>query len=229
MITFERIICINLDRRAERWQRFQTHLADSDWPFGCVERFSAVDGHHMPPPKWWRAGTGAWGCHQSHVAVMQHAIEDGVGSLLILEDDAVVVEGFAERVAAFLHIVPQDWDGLMLGGQHLEPPEIITPCHGMTPGLLRVRNGNRTHAYALREPYLSAACRHLCDYQDHAKRPRFHVDHRLGMLHKQFHIYAPEPWLIGQAAGDSDVATRQWTQRFWNLRPERSTACATAS
>lgn len=26
------------------------------------------------------------------------------------------------------------------------------------------------------------------------------------MLHKQFHIYAPEPWLIGQAAGESDVA-----------------------
>ncbi len=229
MITFDRIICINLDRRTDRWQRFQEHLADSDWPLGCVERFSAIDGQRVEPPKWWRIGAGAWGCHQSHVAVMQRAIQDGVGSLLILEDDAFLVQGFAERLSAFLRIVPQDWDGLMLGGQHLEPPEIITPIHGMTPGLLRVRNGNRTHAYALRGQYLLAAHQHLCDYADHAKRPRFHVDHRLGMLHKQFRIYAPEPWLIGQAAGESDVATQQWTQRFWNLRPERSTACATAS
>jgi len=229
VITFDRIICINLDRRADRWQRLQEHFADMAWPLGCVERFSAVDGHNVTPPKWWRAGAGAWGCHQSHVAVMQRAIQDGISSLLILEDDALIVPRFAEQFAAFLHIVPQDWDGLMLGGQHLEPPQIIAPRRGEIPGLLRVRNGNRTHAYALRGKYLIAAHQHLCDYQDHAKRPRQHVDHRLGMLHKQFRIYAPEPWVIGQAAGSSDVATQQWSQRFWNLRPERSSACATAS
>jgi len=221
VITFDRIVCINLDRRADRWQRLQEHFADMAWPFGCVDRFSAIDGHNVTPPKWWRAGAGAWGCHQSHVAVMERAIQDGISSLLILEDDALIVPRFAERLAAFLHIVPQDWDGLMFGGQHLEPPQIIAPRRGETPGLLRVRNGNRTHAYALREPYLSAACRHLCDFKGHAKRPRHHVDHRLGMLHRQFRVYAPNPWLIGQGQSASDIADAKCAERFWPLEPAR--------
>lgn len=222
MITFDRIVCINLDRRTDRWQCFQEHLADADWPFGRVERFSAIDGHQVPTPKWWRAGAGAWGCHQSHVAVMQRAIQDGVGSLLILEDDIVLIDGFAERVGAFLSMLPQDWDGLMLGGQHLEPPEIVAPKRGDTPGLLRVRNGNRTHAYALRGQYLTAACQHLCEYPDHAKRPRQHVDHRLGMLHREFRVYAANPWLIGQSRSMSDIADAACPERFWPLEPRET-------
>lgn len=218
MITFDRIVCINLDRRPDRWQGIQQQLADAGWPFGSVERFSAVDGRTVPPPRWWRAGAGAWGCHQSHVAVMQRAVQDGITSLLVLEDDAVLAEGFAHRAQEFLAAVPHDWDGLMLGGQHLNPPEMLS-C-----GIVRVLNGNRTHAYALRSKYLIAAYQHLCDYPDHAKRPRFHVDHRLGMLHKQFRIYAPDTWLIGQGQSVSDIAEVQRGERFWSLEPGKAVA-----
>jgi len=209
---FDRVVCINLDRRPDRWARFRQQPALLDWPFAPVERFSAVDGDRVPPPSWWKAGAGAWGVHQSHVEILRRALQDGVQSILILEDDAVFGQPFAERVSRFLDSVPGDWDGLMLGGQHLKPPEPLGN------GVVRVWNGNRTHAHALRGNYIKYAYRHLCDYPDHAQQPRFHVDHRLGMLHEsdQCKVYAPDPWLVGQADGVSDIAGKRFGLRFWN-------------
>lgn len=212
---FEKVVCINLDRRADRWRRFQENVARSGWPFGEIERFNAIDGQSVPPPKWWRAGTGAWGCHQSHVRILEQAIQDGVESLLILEDDAVLAQRFPEVIESFLEKVADDWDAIMIGGQHLRPPDIVDK------GVLRVRNGNRTHAHALRGNYIKDAYRHLCDYPEHARHPRQHVDHRLGQLHEsgKYNIYAPDPWLIGQANGHSDVADKGFSLRFWSGEP----------
>jgi len=212
---FDKVVCINLDRRADRWQRFQENVASAGWPFREIERFAAVDGHNVPAPGWWRAGGGAWGCHQSHVRILQQAIQGGAESVLILEDDAVLPQRFPEVVEEFLTKVPGDWDGIMLGGQHLRPPDIVDN------GIVKVRNGNRTHAHALRGNYIKDAYRHLCDYPNHAQRPRFHVDHRLGMLHEsgQYKVYAPSPWLIGQANGRSDIAGADFSLRFWSDGP----------
>lgn len=155
----DRIVCINLDQRADRWQCVQLQLAHASWPFGSVERFSAIDGQKVPPPMWWRAGAGAWGCYQSHVAEMRRAIQDDVKSLLILEDDAVLSESFASHAQAFLAAVP-----------------------------------------------------------------RFHVDPQLGMLHKQFRVYAPDIWLIGPGSSGSDRVDVQRGERFWSLEPEMAVA-----
>jgi len=212
---FDKVVCINLDRRADRWQRFQENVASAGWPFREIERFAAVDGHNVPAPGWWRAGGGAWGCHQSHVRILQQVIQDGAESVLILEDDAVLPQRFPEVIEEFLAKVPGDWDGIMLGGQHLRPPDIVDN------GVVKVRNGNRTHAHALRGNYIKDAYRHLCDYPNHAQRPRFHVDHRLGMLHEsgKHKVYAPSPWLIGQANGRSDIAGADFSLRFWSDGP----------
>lgn len=209
---FDRVVCINLDRRPDRWQRFMENVASAGWPFTPVERISAVDAHKVPAPSWWLAGAGAWGCHQSHVRILQQAIQDGVQSLLILEDDAVLPQRFSSIVETFLRNVPGDWDAIMLGGQHLRPPDIIES------GVVSVRNGNRTHAHALRGRYLREAYQHLCNYPQHAQRPRFHVDHRLGMLHEsgKYKVYAPDPWMVGQANGRSDIAGTDFSLRFWS-------------
>lgn len=208
---FERVVCINLDRRRRRWLEFQKRLDDIDWPFVEVRRFSAVDGRRVPAPNWWRAGHGAWGCHQSHVQILQQALQDKVRSLLILEDDACFLEDFLPRLNQFVQQVPHDWDGLMLGGQHLCPAERVNEH------VLRVRNGNRTHAHALRGTYINAAYKHLCNYPSHARAPHQHVDHRFGRLHEsgRFKIYAPSRWLIGQAEDFSNIRGAQLPARSW--------------
>src|ERR1700757_3327843 len=51
-------VCINLDRRPERWKRMDSRFSE----FGLlpVERFSAVDGLKMPIPVNWPESPGAW-------------------------------------------------------------------------------------------------------------------------------------------------------------------------
>lgn len=222
--TFDRVVCLNLDRRPDRWERFQARLATiaGGWPFAPVERFKAVDAKVCEPPAWWRADRGAWGCMQSHIRIIEAALLDGVESILVLEDDAMFCEGFRDSAAAFLSIVPAEWDSLMLGGQHLVKPDILLPADPSAgkPALLRVNNGNRTHGYALRRGFMSVAYRHLCDYADHLKHRTHHVDHRFGVLHRsgRHKVYAPSPWLIGQAESTSDISGKSLKDRFWDRR-----------
>ena len=103
---FERVYCINLARRAERWQEFTSGLPD-DWPFPQPERFEAIDGERCPPPAWWNTSPGAWGCWRSHVAILKRCLNEGIDSVLILEDDAIFREGFTAKAEAFL--VLQQW------------------------------------------------------------------------------------------------------------------------
>ncbi|MBI1373643.1 MAG: glycosyl transferase family 25 [Phycisphaera sp.] len=215
--TFDRVVCINLDRRPDRWKRLAENVAGCGWPFKQPIRYPAIDGRSCPPPPWWRCGNGAWGCHQSHVRILEDALRDNIRSILILEDDAVLPQRFGDLVSAFLDSAPDDWDAIMLGGQHLRPPK---PVNSHT---VRVRNGNRTHAHALRGRYIKAAYTHLCRYPDHSRHPGHHVDHRLGILHEsgKYNVYAPTSWLVGQADGRSDIAHRDFGLRFWTGAPSK--------
>ncbi len=204
---FDRVVVISLARRPDRLEAFYGRLPD-DWDLEPALPYPATDGRDEAPPDWWKTTAGAWGCYQSHRAAIDYAIAIGIDSILIFEDDATFVPDFCQRLADLE--VPSDCQMLYLGGQHLVRPE------PGPPGLVRGRNVNRTHAYALigREA-LQAVRDHL--------RPgphwtaRHHVDHHFGILHRERRIgvYATSPWLCGQAAGTSDVSGRVVRERAW--------------
>ena len=209
--TFERVVCINLDRRPDRWEEFQREWARVEGCFGELERLRAVDGEKVPPPEWYRGNRGAWGCLQSHVRILEDALQDGRQSVLILEDDAVFIAGFVPLAETFFEQLPDDWDGVMLGGQHLKSPTVVTE------DIVRVTNGNRTHAHGLRGRYIEKVYEHLQDYAGYSACRSHHVDHRLGALHESgaYNIYAPVEWLVGQREGHSDIKSRGYPTRFW--------------
>ena len=45
----------------------------------------------------------------------------------------------------------------------------------------------------------------------------YHVDNKLGELHRggEFNVYAPRDWLVGQAAGSSDVLSANHRKDQW--------------
>lgn len=196
---FDRIVCINLDRRLDRLLRFRAE----SWPWP-VTRVSAIDGRNEQPPFWWTAGRGAWGCYRSHVQVIQQAIRDDVESLLILEDDAIPVKDFAPRFAQVLEDLPADWDMLYLGGQHRRIDE--QPPQRITEHVYRAYSVNRTHAYALSRAGLRKAYLHLVTTG--TWQPKHHIDHHLERLHRSgINVYAPDRWLIGQRADKSNIGS----------------------
>lgn len=203
-LAFEKVVIVNLKRRPERLAALRGRLDAADWPFAAAEVFEAVDGARLPMPHAWADGPGAWGCLQSHRQVLERAIMAGVESLLILEDDAEPAPHFRPRVERFLAAVPEDWQGLMLGGQHVgraAPPSIAS-------GVVRVQHCHRTHAYAVRGEYMRALYQHWVSTAGHC-------DHRAGELQPRWRVYAPDPFLIGQALGKSDISNKVERLRFW--------------
>ncbi len=198
--TFDRVVFLNLARRRERLARFTQSFGD--WPFKTPVRFEAIDGAQIQIPDYWNKSPGAWGCMLSHRAVLRNAIVDGVSSLFVLEDDACPVPDFAAHAADFLANVPDDWDCLMFGAEHLATPVPVSD------GVVRCMGSNRTHAFALRGRIMPT----LLEYWHRYKTD--HCDIVLASLMRYFKVYAPDPFLIGQDAGPSDVTGHDERLRF---------------
>lgn len=218
MIRFDRIVVVTLARRPDRLAGFLERVrAANAYIAYRVEPELAVDGELCPPPDWWRTTPGAWGCYRSHLRIIEDALQDGVESVLVFEDDATFVDDFTARAIEFFEALPADWGQAYLGGQHL------ARARPAAPGVLAGVNVNRTHAYALRGPRgLETAYRWLCSssrWQD-----RHHVDHQFGRLHRNGELlaYAPEQWLCGQAADEaSDVSGKPVAARWWQPAAHR--------
>jgi GR25 family glycosyltransferase involved in LPS biosynthesis len=207
-MTFDRVVVINLQRRPDRLAAFLVRWsAISDNPQSALRTpqlsiFPALDGHAVEIPPEWQSGPGAFGCMQSHRAVLAQALVDGVERLLVLEDDAVFVPHFPSRLAAFLAAVPSDWDQLMLGGHHLSTP---IP---MGQGIVRVTACGHNHCYAMRPAFMA---RLLDRWRGGGPfNGQVHCDWIMSQdpeLQAAHHVYAPEPFLVTQATGRSDIST----------------------
>lgn len=212
---FDRTYVVSLARRPDRLQAFFAGLPAA-WATLAPEPkpFAAVDGQLVPAPEWWKQGAGAWGCYRSHLAILERCLNENVDSVLVLEDDATFPADFVDRARTYLEHVPDDWEMLYLGGQCIKQakPTVVNE-HVLAP-----KNVNRTHAFALRgRAFLGRLYQHLHAWQ--TWKTGHHVDHHFGRLHESgtVRVYCPAEWLVGQAAGKSDIKAdrRAFPERFW--------------
>jgi len=145
---FQKIWCMNLDRRPERWEFMVEQFLDLRMP---VQRLSAVDGQTLDARKLAEQGLiapsallryylpaeqklfgtdltdGSIGCALSHMVIWKdiiHMVDRGQASpdsmFLVIEDDCQFVNGFSEQLLLErLKHVPDDWEMIYLGGQDL--------------------------------------------------------------------------------------------------------------
>lgn len=171
------------------------------------QSFSAIDGDKVGVPKFWQTGGGSFGCLRSHLSILERAIQDDVQSILVLEDDAVFAPTFRRDLESFFEKVPADWQCLMLGGQHVNSQPIP-----VVPGVVRAGGGGgiqRTHCYGLRgyEPMKAL-------YKAWSNAA-VHCDWVMGPCMAQYNTYAPDPFIVGQAMGRSDISGAQNPTKFW--------------
>jgi hypothetical protein len=203
MIAVDRAVIINLKRRPDRLAVLQGKLAACSWPFPQPEVFEAIEGNTVGVPADFKQGGGAFGCRQSHVFVLSRALMDRVGSVLVIEDDADILTDFGQQWAQFAPLVPDDWEGIMLGGQHHKAPDVVSA------GLVHVTYAQRTHAYIARGRYLRELCRRWAQVT-------VHIDWVMRDWQHQYRVYAPARWVIGQAGGKSDICGRVQSPQWWN-------------
>ncbi|MBI1178348.1 hypothetical protein GC207_13010 [bacterium] len=204
---FQQVWVVNLRRRPDRLNRFWNELRKVSWPFVLPAVFPAIEGDKVGVPKYWQTGGGSYGCFRSHMTILERAIQEDIESLLVLEDDAIFGKTFSQDIAKFLRSVPDDWQCLMIGGQHINSQPIQ-----VAPGIVRAGNGGgiqRTHCYALRGQEVMKAL-----YKVWANAA-VHCDWVMGPCMSKFRTYAPDPFLVGQADGTSDISGQVNPSKFW--------------
>jgi len=219
--TFDHVYVINLPRRDKRWEAFCKGIP-KDFPFRMPERYAAVDGGLATPPDWWNGGNGAWGCYKAHLRILEDCLSNEINSVLIFEDDAVFVEGFTEKVREFWNHLPEDWEMVYLGGQHIQENQGLP--RKINEWVYHPFNVNRCHCYGFRgRRMLERAYRHLNNFADW--QVPHHVDHYLGELHKKLErgFYAPKEWLVAQSEGKSDICGKDLELRLFPSSEETLT------
>jgi len=198
---FPYTVCINLDRRTERWQQMRREFARHG--IHSVRRFPAIDGDAIELPENWAHTAGAYGCLRSHVEVVREARAQGVERALIFEDDVAFDDDLARKFAAGMADLPGDWDMLFFGALHKEEPIRITE------NVARITRANSTFACALRDTVFDAFIELNSNTQEV-------LDHNSFVLQQQFNCYCFMPHLAWVDVNVSDAQQR--LMDHWYLR-----------
>lgn len=131
---FDKIYCINLDERTDRWERAQTEFKKIG--LENVERFSAI-----------KNPVGAIGCRDSHLSIIKKSKEENLKNVLIFEDDVLFIDENVKYIEESLdQLSNENWTLFYLGAT-------LEPHYGavtrVTNNLVKTNFAFTTHAYAI--------------------------------------------------------------------------------
>ena len=193
-------ICINLDRRPDRWQRMQRKFDRHG--IHSVRRFSALDGDALSVPTNWFHTRGAYGCLVSHLEVVREARRLGLSQVLIFEDDVVFDPELQGRFDNYFGQLPRDWHMLYFGALHKDDPIKISD------NIVRITRANSTYAYVLRDAVFDA-------FIELNSRAETVLDDASFILQQQFNCYCFTPHLAWVETDYSDAQNR--LEHHWYL------------
>ena len=221
----EKIVVINLDERTDRRNAFQEQEALWQEAFGCLpRRFSAVAGLALPgygEGPWFRtriterrkrSWAGKAGCILSHRAVIQDAHRSGAETVLIVEDDALLIREAAQlwekTVSGWISQLPEDWAAVYLCScTPQQPVQVAARTNEIR--LLEVSGASNTVAYLLNRRVFAALLDELPEQQSiwpwvarHKAIDRWYSRN----LNRFGHVYVCSPSIVlQQQIGHSDI------------------------
>ena len=190
---------VNLDKDKERMEIVSKELKREKIPF---KRFSAVNGKTLDLNsskcnKYFseigknKLKRSQMGCSMSHITlwedISKHKNPNDV--FMILEDDAVIPEGFHNKILPYYNELPNDWDMVLLGANTLIGKKFSK--HLLYTDKSIKKNGNYgTYAYLIR-PNCAKKLLKTCEKMDKT------IDH---YLNKNFYlknkVYFCNPHLV---------------------------------
>lgn len=199
--TFDKIYCVNLNRRPDRWSDVQKQFEQMG--INGVERYEAIDGSTRD---WSHLNShllsGELGLIETHINIIKEAIDKKYKSILIFEDDVIFVDEFY-KIDEYLNAVPSDWDMLYIGGNHGygKPPEPINDK------VIKLNKTYTTHAIALNSTIFETA---LIVSELRKKQ----IDVCYADLHPTHNVYGFTPNLALQRIDFSDIQNRMVSYNF---------------
>jgi len=192
---FDKIYCVNLDRRKERWD--ECLLEFEKWNIKDVERVSAVDGNNLQMKKYSTSmKAGELGLVLTNINIIKDAKEKNYNSILILEDD-VVFTNEINNISEYMEKLPNDWDMLYFGGNHnthagVKPPTVVNDK------VCKLHRTYTTHCIGINKNLFDIILSVLSKY-------RHPIDVEYSIMQKIFKIYSFYPAMALQRVGYSDI------------------------
>lgn len=151
------VVCINLDRRTDRWDSF-CKTVSGVIPREKIHRISGVEGTQLPgygQKPWFTERTGgrssywggATGCTLAHTKAIRLAMEKGWRNVMIFEDD-IEAKMTPEGLEMISHAL-QNFTGryLMYLGYSRRAPRGVCCKQGEHASIWRIDGAHTTHAY----------------------------------------------------------------------------------
>lgn len=186
---FDKIYCINLDKRPDRWSISSDEFAKNNLN---VQRFPAVNGDLITETKnlnkWERA------CFMSHVTIFKEIVDKGYDKVLILEDDIEFINNLQDYFLRNLKYIPSDWSMLYLGGNHLNHPTQINPA------IARTSKTYTTGSYGITRKAAEGVLRKIEKVGVNVQ-----IDVFLSDFHRGGGCYTYSPKIAWQRPGYSDI------------------------
>jgi GR25 family glycosyltransferase involved in LPS biosynthesis len=199
---FDKIYCINLDRRTDRWEECQKIFSKHNLE---VERFSAVDGSVENYGLGYPYDNELAGAI-SHTKVVEKAKKFSLKKVLILEDDVDFIENLNEVFSQNIDKVPSDWEGLLFGGNH------VGGFHPINNNVVKVGRSYALHAYALNDKsydfvisYMNNKIQNIIKNGKTSIKTSVAADFFMADLHRTLNWYSFRPHLAWQRTGYSDI------------------------
>lgn len=192
---FDRIYCVNLDEATERWklcqEQFDKYQLD-------VNRVSALKGDGSILNTSQR---GNQGLIRTVRKIINETIKDNLKTILILEDDFQFVDGFDILFEKYVKQVPNNWDLLYFGGNHIEATIPISE------NIHKMQHTYATHSYAMKNTMFEK----ILNQFENDKLPG---DYLIANMMKSINAYVFKPHLSYQRSGWSYIEGREVDYSF---------------
>lgn len=205
---FDKIYCINLEERKDRWTNCQKQFIDLDI---CrkVERFNAVKFKDSALSS---KANSQIGCTLSHYEIMKEVKKKNYSRVLVLEDDFLFTKSL-EYLNIKLHKsiceLPKKWDLFYFGSYFVKGYD-YNPIEKYSENLVKVNTGFCTHAlsYSLNgvikilNNLKLETRKEIIDFSEEYEVIDWYL---VKFFQKQNNCFAVNELICEQAAGFSDI------------------------
>lgn len=184
----DKIYCINLDKRTDRWERCDNIFKSNNID---VDRFSAVDGTKIDYENK-KLLPGEIGVIRSNLEIIKLSKKNNYKNVLIFEDDVELVGDFNQKFEDYLKQIPNDWSFIYLGGNH------VGGYRHITENVAIINYSFAIHAFIVNENVYDHIITMLSEEKEQ-------VDVTYAKLQKIFPSYVFRPHLAWQRKDFSDI------------------------
>ena len=187
---FDKVYCINLDRRPDRMEKFDSMVKECD--LGNYTRFSAIDGALIKDYVG-HISLGAIGLIMSNLEIIKKSIEDNLNTVLILEDDCYFTDEI-KNIDTYFKALPDDWDMLYMGSNY----STTSLTEKINDKVLKLNSAYTTHFVAIKNTMFETIYLEL-------QRMDKQLDVLYCQLQINYNVYGFTPAIAKQRKDYSDI------------------------